>query len=235
MCIRDSLYSQTAEITYLNIDGTSGTIDVTFNEEFDFACCRGGGVPVPNDEDEGQVTYNEETSGCNQSPGEGHFDQEERFEHAYTLMLNSAINGIPANGDLSEYTADVSQHINAPSGVPNTPFQWSSFFTSYCESMCEPHTFNFSTAKMVLDANQRFNFDEGPGTILLYFDNSPEDDTFGNSVFFLRTGIEDFSNVTDIVKFDIVGGVSVDLVYQLPNGNYIELIGLPFELSLIHI
>ena len=216
----DDNYAQAATISYLSTNGTTATVAVTFEEIFDFACCPRGVATTDNPE--GNPDYDMSTHICNEI-GEGDFNQEERFEHAFRLMLNSAVDDIPVNGDL-DFAANVSQYIDAPSGTSNTPFRWSDFYTSYCESICEPHAFSFSTATMVLDAAIRLNMPVQPGTIALYFDGS-----FENGVFFLETGIENYNEVINIVKFDVVDGIEVDLVYQLPNGNYRELTGIPFQ------
>ncbi len=218
--LTDNDISQEASLNYLYVDGTTGTITVTFSEAFDFACCEAVDTEGPGT---GGGSYNPPTKETCNTVGTGDNDQEARFEHVYELMLNSAIQGIP-NGGIVGYSANVSQYIDTPSGTSNTPFRWSDFFTSYCESICEEHNSDFSSAIMVLNGSQIGGNNVPTGTIYLYFDGS-----LGNGVFALESGIDDFSNISEIVYFDIKGGVQADVTYRLSNGDYVEAFNRPFR------
>ena len=217
--LTDNDVSQEATLNYLNVDGTTGSIVVTFSEEFDFSCCI---VAEIGEEGPGGDYIPPTKQTCN-IVGTGDDDQEARFEHVYELMLNSAIQGIPAGG-INGYSANVSQHIDAPSGLSNTPFRWEDFFTSYCESICEEHNSSFNNANMVLNGSQIGGNNVPTGTIYLYFDGS-----LGNGVFALESGIEDFENISEIVYFDVKGGVQADITYRLSNGEYVEAFNRPFR------
>lgn len=190
-------YSNAGTLNYLMNEanaGSNGSIAVTFEEQFDFACCARPtfpGGPIgdgPNGDNCPDDDCNPTHQDNCHSDGEGYYVHEVSFQNTFLHLLNY---GLPNHNSV----------INVTNEIDEYGFHWETSFEGNC-GLKGYNDFEFNHT-----ANLRFNSShpiqpEGTGIVALYFGDQSISYASGG-VIYVETGIQDFGEVTGFTFFDV--------------------------------